>query len=153
MSSASSSLLDWISILFCISVSFFFWDFLYHCHFLFNIVNFHPKFIYLSIYGVLCFTLVSILAPISSFICFCVFSYSYFCCLGMSWVPPVCFDWPCLVTSVWNFHWLLAGLLISGCSCGLHWVPWYSLSLFYWSLDLGVHFLHFPLNPLVIYFW
>jgi hypothetical protein len=34
-----------------------------------------------------------------------VFSHIiYFCCLGISWVPPVCFGWPCLLTSLWNSH-------------------------------------------------
>jgi hypothetical protein len=82
-----------------------------------------------------------------------VFMFShifYFCCLGISWVPPLHFGWPCLVTSLWNSHWLLAEFLLSGCSCGPHWVPWYSLSLFCWSLDLAVCFLHFPLNPVLI---
>jgi hypothetical protein len=82
-----------------------------------------------------------------------VFSHIlYFCCLGISWEPPVCFGWPCLVTSLWNYHWLLAGFLFLGCSCVLHWVPCYSLFLFCCSLDLGICFLHFPLNPLLIYF-
>jgi hypothetical protein len=43
-------------------------------------------------------------APMISFICFCVFHILYFCCLGISWVPPVHLGWPCLVTSPWNFH-------------------------------------------------
>jgi hypothetical protein len=25
--------------------------------------------------------------------------------------------------------------------------------LFCWSLELGIHFLHFPPNPVLIYFW
>jgi hypothetical protein len=42
-------------------------------------------------------------APMISFIV-SVFSHIlYFCCLGISWVPSVCFGWPCLVTSLWNF--------------------------------------------------
>jgi hypothetical protein len=53
--------LYWPSILFCISGLFFFsgvFDIL--SFFLFNIVYFHLKFIYLFIYSVLCFTLVFI---------------------------------------------------------------------------------------------
>jgi hypothetical protein len=38
------------------------------------------------------------------------------------------------------------------CSCGPHWVPCYSLSLFCWSLDLAIHFFQFPLNPVLIHF-
>jgi hypothetical protein len=41
---------------------------------------------------------------------------------------------------------------LSGCSCGLHWVPWDSLPLFCWSLELGIHFIYFPLNPVLIHF-
>jgi hypothetical protein len=58
-------------------------------------------------------------ALMHSLICFCVFSYSLF-----SWVPPIHFGWPCLVTSVWNSYWLLAEFLFSECSCGLCWLPW-----------------------------
>jgi hypothetical protein len=82
-----------------------------------------------------------------------VFSHIlYFCCLGISWVTPLYFGWPCLVTSLWHSHWLLAEFLILDCSFGPLWVPCYSLSLFCWSLDLAICFLHFPLNPLLIYF-
>jgi hypothetical protein len=78
-----------------------------------------------------------------------VFSHSlYFSPLGISWVPPVHFGWPCLATTLWNSHWLLVGFLLSG----LHWVPWYSWSLFSWSLGLSIHFIHFALNPAVLYF-
>jgi hypothetical protein len=73
-----------------------------------------------------------------------------FCFLGISWVS--CFGWPCLVTSLWNSHWFPVWFLLSGCSCGLRCVPWYGLSLFHWSLDLGIHFLHFTLNPVLLYF-
>jgi hypothetical protein len=89
--------------------------------------------------------------PMSSFICFCIFSYSLFLLFGISWVPPVHFGWPCLVTSPWNSQWLLAIFLLSVCSCGFFWVPWHSLSLFCWSPELGISFLHFPLNPVLIY--
>jgi hypothetical protein len=34
-----------------------------------------------------------------------------------------------------------------------HCVLWHSLSLFCWSLDLGICFLHFPLVPVLIYCW
>jgi hypothetical protein len=68
-------------------------------------------------------------------------------------VSPVHFCWSCLVSSLWNSHWLLSGFLFSGCSCGISWVPWYSFSLFCWSLNLGIHFLHFPLVPILIYYW
>jgi hypothetical protein len=30
---------------------------------------------------------------------------------------------------------------------------WHSLSLFCWSLELGIHFLLLPLSPVLIYFW
>jgi hypothetical protein len=79
------------------------------------------------------------------------FHILYFCCLGILWVPPLYFGWPCLVTSLWNSHWLLAKCLLSGCSCGPYWVPWYNLSLLCWSLDLAICFLHFPLYPVLIY--
>jgi hypothetical protein len=39
-----------------------------------------------------------------SFICFCVFSYFKILLSVISWVPPVHFGWPCLLTSLWNFH-------------------------------------------------
>jgi hypothetical protein len=89
----------------------------------------------------------------SSFVCFCVFKYCLFLLTWISWVSPVCFGWPGPVSLPWNSQWLLAGFLLSVCSCGLPWVPWHTLSLFCWSLELDIHFLHFPLNPILIYFW
>jgi hypothetical protein len=107
--------------------------------------------------------------PMSSLICFCVFLYSLFllswnflrvsCTFwlilssGISWGSPVHFGWSCLVISPWNSQWFLAGFLLSECSCGLHCVPCDCLSLFCCGLELGIHFLHFPLNPVLIYFW
>jgi hypothetical protein len=122
-------------------------------HFLFNIVNFHPEFIYLFIYVVICF--ISVYSGLPWFVLFVlVLSHIlYFCCLWVFWVFPVHFCWLCLVWSLWNSHWLLAGFLFSECSCGLCWVPWYSFSLFCWSLNLCIHFLHFPLVPLLICYW
>jgi hypothetical protein len=35
----------------------------------------------------------------------------------------------------------------------LHWILWHSLSLFCWSHDLSICFLHFPLVPVLIYYW
>jgi hypothetical protein len=117
-------------------------------HFLFNIVNFHFYFIYLFIvFSVSLWCLLR--APMSSFIFSVSSLFFIFLCLGISWVP---FDWPCLVTSPWNSHWLLAGFLFSECSCRHCWVPWHHLSLFCWSLELSVHFLQFPLNPVLNYF-
>jgi hypothetical protein len=86
-----------------------------------------------------------------SFICFCVFSYSLFLFPWNFWVPPVCFGWPFLVTSLWNSHWLFAEFLLSGCSCVFCGVPCYNLSLFCWSLHLGIHCLYFPLNLVLIF--
>jgi hypothetical protein len=82
--SACSRLLEWTSTVFCVSASFFFLRFFHVMgHFLINIVYFQLQFIYLSIYGILCFTLV--FAPMSSFICFCVCSYFfYFWCIEIS---------------------------------------------------------------------
>jgi hypothetical protein len=91
-------------------------------------------------------------APMCSFICFCLLVFFIFWCLWISWVPLVCFGLSCLVTSPWNSRWLLAGFLLWECSCGHYWFPWYCLSLFCWSPELGIHFLHFPLNPVLIYF-
>jgi hypothetical protein len=82
--------------------------------------------------------------PMISFICFCVFSYSLFCCLGISCVFPLYFGWPCLVTSLWNSHWLLTGFLHSCCSCGPNWVHWYTFSLFCWTLILAFCFSSYP---------
>jgi hypothetical protein len=58
LSSVCSILLEWPSILFCISVSFFFSE-VFHIvsYLLFNIVNFCPLFLYLSVYGGLSFSL------------------------------------------------------------------------------------------------
>jgi hypothetical protein len=91
-------------------------------------------------------------APMISFICFCVFSYSLFLLSWSFLSASCCFDWRCLVTSLWNSHRLFVGFLLSGCSCGLHWVSWYSLPLFCRSLHLDICFLHFPLNSVLIYF-
>jgi hypothetical protein len=88
-----------------------------------------------------------------SFICSCTFSYSLFLLSWISWVSPVPFAWPYPVSSLWNSYLLLAGFLISECSCGLHWVPWYSFSLFCWSLNLGICHLHIPLVPILIWSW
>jgi hypothetical protein len=51
--------------------------------FLFNIVYFHPEFIYLFIYCVLCFTLVFIQYFYSLFV-LVLSQILYFCCLGIS---------------------------------------------------------------------
>jgi hypothetical protein len=80
---------------------------------------------------------------VSEFICFLSSHILYFSCLRFSWVPPVCFDWPRLLTSPWNSQWLLAGYLLSECFCGLCWVPCHGLSLSCWSLELGM-FSSFP---------
>jgi hypothetical protein len=38
----------------------------------------------------------------------------------------------------------LAGFLLSEFPFGLYLVPWGGLSLFSWSLELGIHILHIP---------
>jgi hypothetical protein len=87
--------------------------------------------------------------PMISLICFCVFSYYFF--LSWNFLSA-----SCMLTMSSNISMkfsLFAECLLSGFSCKLHWIPWYSLSLFFWSLDLGICFLYFPLNPILIYFW
>jgi hypothetical protein len=129
---------------FCISVSFF--SEVFHIMDTFSLIlSIFVLNSFISLFMVFSVSLWHLFrAAMSSLIFLCVFSYFHFCCLGISWVPPVCFGWPCLVTSPWNSQWFL----LLGCSCGLHWVPWDSLSLFCWSLC----FLHFPLNPILFYF-
>jgi hypothetical protein len=46
-----------------------------------------------------------------------------------------------------KFSVFLAGFLLWGCSSGYPLVPSYHLSLFCWKLELGICFLHTPLNP------
>jgi hypothetical protein len=88
----------------------------------------------------------------SSFICFCVFSCSLFL-LSCNFLSTSWTFWLIMCSNIFtNSQWLLAGFLFSGCSCGLPWVPWHSLSLFCWSLEVGICFLHFLLNHVLIYF-
>jgi hypothetical protein len=70
-------LLDCPSILFCISVLFFFSE-VFHIpsHFLFNVGYYQSEFVYLFINRVLCFTVVFIQCCIVSFVCSCAFSNS-----------------------------------------------------------------------------
>jgi hypothetical protein len=91
--------------LFCISVSFFFLRFFISwvtsslILLIFDLNSFTSLFVVVSV-SVLCLFRASMISSI----CFCVFSYSLFCPRGISWVPPVHFGWPCLVTSLWNSH-------------------------------------------------
>jgi hypothetical protein len=86
----------------------------------------------------------------SLFICFCFSSY---CLIFVCWNFLSASSTPCLVILSSNAQWLLAGFLLSGCPCGHRWVPWCCLSLFCWSLELGIHFRHIPLNPVLNYIW
>jgi hypothetical protein len=89
-------------------------------------------------------------APMISFICFCVFTYSLFL-LSWNFFSASYTLWLTMSSNVsMKFSLITCRISSFRCSCGLHWVPWYSLSLFCWSLSL--HFLHFPLNPVLIYF-
>jgi hypothetical protein len=133
---------------FCISVSFFYLRFsislvtsLILSIFFFN--SFISLFIEFSV-SLWCLWLlwVHLFVYVSS----CIF---YFWCLGISWVH---FGWPCLVTSSWNSQWLLTGFILWEYSCRYCWGLWCHLSLFCWSLELDIHFLHFPLNPILNYF-
>jgi hypothetical protein len=57
-----------------------------------------------------------------------------------------------VVMSPWNSQWLLAGFLLWDCSYRHHGFLGI-IYLFCWSPELGIHFLHFPLNPVLNYFW
>jgi hypothetical protein len=73
--------------------------------------------------------------------------------LCLSFLSACCTFWLTMSSNIsMKLQWLLAGFLLSWYSCGLCWVPWHNLSLFCWSLQLDIHFLHFPLNPVLIYF-
>jgi hypothetical protein len=104
LSSAYYSLLEWSSILFCTSVSFFFLRFSISrvMSFLLSIFIFNS---FISLFMVFSISLWCLFrAPMISFFYFCVFSYSLFL---LSWgllLPPVLFGWPCLVTSLWISH-------------------------------------------------
>jgi hypothetical protein len=120
--------------------------------FLFNIVNFCPYFIYLYL---LCPVSLWYLfkASMSSFICFCVFSYSLFL---LSWnFLSASYTFCLTMSSIIAMKFSVISCSISSfrICCEFHWVPWDSLSLFCWSLELIFHFLHFPLNPVLIYFF
>jgi hypothetical protein len=92
-------------------------------------------------------------ASIVSFICSCAFSYSLFL-LFWNFLSVSCTFWLTLSSIIlWNSLWLLAGFLLSDCSCVLRWVLWYSLSLFCWSLNVGICFLHFPPVPVLTTYW
>jgi hypothetical protein len=91
--------------------------------------------------------------PMISFICFCVFSYSL---IFLSWnFLSVSYMFWLTMSSTISKKFSLITCRISSFRvfCGLCWVPWYSLSLFCFSLDLGICFLHFTLNPVLLYFW
>jgi hypothetical protein len=104
--------------LFCISVSFFFlrifisWVTAPLISSNFNLNLFISLFMVFSVSFWCLFR-----ASMISFICFS--HILVFCCLWISWMPPVHFGRPCLESSLWNSHWLLAGFLLSECSCGL----------------------------------
>jgi hypothetical protein len=86
------------------------------------------------------------------FICFWVFSYSLFL-LSWNFLSASYLFWLTMSSIIsMKFSLITCRITSLGCSCGLHWVPWYSLSLFCWSLDRGIHFLHFALNPILLYF-
>jgi hypothetical protein len=90
-------------------------------------------------------------AVMISLICFCVFSYSLFL-LSWNFLSASYTFWStlssnistkfsvisCRISSLRMFLWALLGSL--------------GLSLFCCSLEQGIHFLHFPLNPVLIYF-
>jgi hypothetical protein len=87
---------------------------------------------------------------LSSFICFCVFSYSLFL-LSWNFLNASCTYWLTMSSNIsMKFEYLqdffFQGFLVGfiGFLC--------SLSLFHWSLSLGTCFLHFALNPVLIYF-
>jgi hypothetical protein len=129
MSSTYCSLLEWPSIVFYISVSFSFLRFslLWVNSSLILLIVILNSFIYLwcSLFH---FVIYLGLLWVHVFV-FVSYHILYFFCLGISWVPPVHFSWPCLVTATWNSQQLFERFLLSECSCGLHWVPWSSLSV------------------------
>jgi hypothetical protein len=135
---------------FCVSVWFFFLRFsiswvtssLTFSIFIFN--SFISLFILFSVSFWCLFR-----APMSSFICSCVFSYSLFL-VSWNFLSASCMFWLTVSRiSPWNSRWLLAWFLLWRCFCRHHWVPWCHLSLFCWGQELGIHFTHFPLNPVL----
>jgi hypothetical protein len=70
--------------------------------------------------------------------------------LSWNFLSASCMFWLTMCGSISEI--LMKEFLLSWCFCGLRWVPWYSLSVLGWSLDLGICFLHFALNPLLLYF-
>jgi hypothetical protein len=117
LSSTCSSLLEWPSTVFYVSVWFFFLRFsiswitssLIFSNFIFN------SFIYLycslfdfGIYSGLLWVFISVSSHIL-----------YFWCLEISWVHLVHFFKLHLVSSSWKFQWLLAGFLLEGVFVGI----------------------------------
>jgi hypothetical protein len=92
-------------------------------------------------------------APMCSLIHLCVFSYSLFF-VSWNFLSASCTFWLTMSSVIsMKISVIACKSFLWGCFCGHYWVPWCHLFLFYWSQELGIHFHHFPLNPVLIYFW
>jgi hypothetical protein len=154
LSSTCFSLLEWPSTVFCFSAWFFFLRYsmtwvtsfllflfssLIHLSLYSSCSLFHFG-VYLGLFWVHLFVSVS-----------CHIFYFWY--LEISWLHLAYFGEPLLVSPPWNSQWLLARLLLWQFFCGHRWVPWCHLSLFCWCQELGIHLLHFSLNPVLNYFF
>jgi hypothetical protein len=170
-SSTYSSLLEWPSIVFCISVSFFFLRFsiswvtssLVFSIFVFN--SFISLFIVFSVS--LCYLF---RGHLSSFICFCVFSYSLFL-VSRNFLSASCTFWltrsgnismkfsviTCRISSLRLFLWALLGSLVSFILfCLLESGTGYPFSSFppesciklFWGREWFPSLFHLPITPL-----
>jgi hypothetical protein len=108
--------------------------------------------IHKSFYSVLCFTLCLLKSTLCSFICFCVFSCFLFL-VSWNFLSASCTFWLTMSSSFsMNFS------VISSKISSLRVFMWVSLgslvtSLFCWGQELSIHFLHFPLNSVLNYFF
>jgi hypothetical protein len=122
-------------------------------YFLFDIVNFALN-SFISLFMVFSVSLWYLFrAPVSSLICFYVFLYSLFL-WSWNFLSASCMFWFTLSCNI-SMKFSVISCRISSFKMFL-WaslVPWDSLPLFCLDLELGIHFLHFPLNPVLIYYW